>query len=41
MDQPRRLIFKDSPAPMPRDQVLAASNHIASEWDKKTKKLKK
>ena len=41
MDQPRRLIFKDSPAPMPRDRVLAASNRIAAKWDKKTRELKK
>ena len=41
MDQPRRLIFKDSPAPMPKDRVLAASNHTATEWDKRTKELKK
>jgi len=41
VDQPRRLIFKDSPAPMPRDRVLVASNHIAAEWDKKTRELKK
>ena len=41
MDQPRRLIFKDSSAPMPRDRVLAALNRIAAEWDKKTRELKK
>ena len=41
VDQPRRLIFKDSPAPMPRDRVLVASNCIAAEWDKKTRELKK
>ena len=41
MDQPRRLIFKDSPALMPRDRVLAASNRITAEWDKKTRELKK
>ena len=26
---------------MPRDRVLVASNHIAAEWDKKTRELKK
>ena len=41
VDQPRRLIFKDSLAPVPRDQVLATSNRIAAEWDKKTRELKK
>ena len=41
MDQPRRLIFKDSPALMPKDRVLAASNRIAAEWDKRTRELKK
>jgi len=41
VDQPRRLIFKDSPASMPRDRVLAASNRIVAEWDKKTRELKK
>ena len=41
VDQPRRPIFRDSSAPMPRDQVLAASNHIAAKWDKKTRELKK
>ena len=41
MDQPRWLIFKDSLAPMPRDWVLAASNRIAAEWDKKTRELRK
>ena len=41
MDQPRRLIFKDRPALMPRDRVLAASNRIAAEWDKKTRELRK
>ena len=41
MDQPRRLIFKDSLALMLRDRVLAASNRITAEWDKKTRELKK
>jgi len=41
VDQPRRLILKDSLAPMPRDRVLAASNHIAAKWDKKTRELRK
>ena len=41
MDQLRRLIFKDSPAPRPKDWVLAASNRITAEWDKRTKEVKK
>ena len=41
MDQPRRLIFKDSLAPMPKDRVLAASNRIMAEWDNRTRELKK
>ena len=28
-------------APMPKDRVLAASNRIAAEWDKRTRELKK
>ena len=28
-------------APMPKDRVLAASNRIVAEWDKRTKELKK
>ena len=40
-DQPRRLSFKESPAPEPKDQVLAAANRTAAEWDKRTRELKK
>ena len=41
MDQPRRLIFKDSLAPMLKDRVLVALNHITTKWDKRTRELKK
>ena len=40
-DQPRRLSFKESLAPEPKDQVLMAVNRIVAKWDKRTKELKK
>jgi len=40
-DQPRRLSFKESLAPEPKDQVLMVANRTAAEWDKRTWELKK
>ena len=40
-DQPRWLVFKDFPVPLPRDRVLAAVNRIVVEWDKKAREQKK
>ena len=31
----------DSPAPLPKDRILAAANRTAAEWDKRTRELKK
>ena len=40
-DQPRPLFFKESLAPLSKDQTLAKANHITAEWDKKTRELRK
>ena len=40
-DQPRRLSFKESLAPVLKDRVLAAANRTTAEWDKRTRELKK
>ena len=40
-DQPRRLSFKKSLAPEPKDRVLTAANRTTAEWDKRTRELKK
>ena len=34
-------MFVDSPAPLPKDRILAAVNRTAVEWDKRTRELKK
>jgi len=31
----------DSPALLPKDQIPAATNHIAADWDKRTRELQK
>ena len=40
-DQPRALFFKESPALLPKDRTLAKANRIATEWDKRTRELRK
>ena len=40
-DQPRALFFKDSLAPLQKDQTLAKANRIAAEWDKRMRELRK
>ena len=40
-DQPKRLIFGDSLAPLPKDQILATTNRTTVEWDRKTRELKR
>ena len=40
-DQPRALFFKESLAPLTKDQTLVKANRIAAEWDKRTRELRK
>jgi len=40
-DQPKRLVPDDSPATLPKDQILATVKHTVAEWDKRTRELKK
>jgi len=40
-DQPRRLFFKDSPVPLPKDRVMVVANHVVAEWEKRAREQRK
>ena len=40
-DQPKRLIFMDHSALLPKDPLVAAANLTTAEWEKKTKEVKR
>ena len=37
----KRLIFGDSPVPLPKDRIVATMNRTTTEWDRKMRKLKR
>ena len=40
-NQPRGLVFKDSPVPLPKDKAVAAANRLMAERDKKAREQMK